>query len=60
MLLWFLFFGWTDTILRTEAQFRKRCAKAELRLLAPAVLFPSPRHSRTPVPPDHTTVAVRV
>ena len=35
-----------DAILRTEAQFRKRRGEPELRLLASAALFPSPRHTQ--------------
>src|ERR1700686_4879316 len=42
-----LLFRGSDPIPRPEAQFGKRCAEAELRLLAPAALFPSPRHTRT-------------
>src|SRR5271163_11766 len=37
--------GW-DTVLRGEAQTRERSAEPELRLLASAALFPSPRHTR--------------
>ena len=40
-----------NTIIRSETQFGKCCAKAELRLLAPTALFPSPRHTQN----AHTT-----
>ena len=45
------FVGRGDAIPRPETQFRERGAEAELRLLAPAALFPSPRHARTPNSP---------
>ena len=44
--------GRGDAIPRPETQFRERGAEAELRLLAPAALFPSPRHTQTPTPPE--------
>ena len=47
-----LVFGGGDAILRTKTQFGKRCGEAELRLLASAALFSSPRHTRTPTPSD--------
>ena len=34
-----------NAVLRRQAQFGERSAKAELRLLAAAALFPSPRHT---------------
>ena len=43
--------GGRDAILRAEAQFGKRCAEPELRLLAPSALLSSPRHTQTPPAP---------
>ena len=40
-----------DAILRAEAQFGQRRGEPELRLLASAALFSSPRHTQTPLTP---------
>ncbi len=40
-----------DAVLRAEAQLAQRCGEPELRLLASAALFPSPRHTPTPPTP---------
>src|SRR6476660_3864837 len=45
-----------NAVLRREAQFGKRGAKPELRLLAAAALFPSPRHTENAA---HTGPAAR-